>query len=289
MKWRLLSLPPGSAWLLLAVFCRIERRHASPTRFQIANAGIHQTEDGALAGTNPVFVPGETIFFSCRLADYQVSPERKIAIQWEFSAVDASGVPIVEPSSGTIRTELALEDKEWKPKIRQTVLIPPMAESGRYKLKFSAKDELGGVVASIEEPFTVRGHPAETSAALEVRNFRFYRTEEESARPLAIAAYRPGDTVWARFDITGYKLGPDNLRDVAYTVSVTGPGGRVLLPPSEPTVDKTKSFYLVKYVPCVIGFNLQKNLHPDEYTILIKAEDRLGNQTYDGSFTFRVE
>jgi hypothetical protein len=280
------SLSSNAACLLLL---SLAADAAPPTRFQVANAGIHQTEDGALAGSAAVFVPGETIFFSCQLTGYQVSPERKIAIRWEFSAVDAAGIPLVETASGKIETELALEDKEWKPKIRQIVLIPPLAESGTYKIKFSAKDELGGGVASIEEPFQVHGHAVEASGSLGIRNFRFYRKEDESAAPLAVAAYRPGDTVWARFEITGYKLGPDNLRDVAYTVTVTGPGGRVLLPPSEPTVERTKSFYLVKYVPCVISLNLQKNLRPDEYTILIKTEDRLGDQTYEGSYTFRVE
>ena len=70
-----------------------------------------------------------------------------------------------------------------------------------------------------------------------VRNFRFLRTEED-AEPLKIASYRPGDTVWARFDITGYKMGPGNQRDVAYTLTVTRADGKLFLPPGEPTVDK---------------------------------------------------
>ena len=71
-----------------------------------------------------------------------------------------------------------------------------------------------------------------------IRNLRFYRTEDDSNPPLSIAAYRPGDTVWARFDITGFKFAEGNRRDVAYTVTVTAPGGRVMLAPREPSVDQ---------------------------------------------------
>jgi hypothetical protein len=155
-------------------------------------------------------------------------------------------------------------------------------------MRFSAKDELSGAVASTEAPFEVRGHLVESSSTLVVRNFRFYRTEDD-ADSLKLAAYRPGDTVWARFDITGYQLGAGNLRDIAYTVTVTGPGGRVLLAPREPTVDKGKSFYPMKYMPCGISLNLQPNIRPDEYSITVAVQDRIGNQTYESKQTFRVE
>jgi len=259
-----------------------------PKAFKIIDAGIHQTEDGPLVEKGTTFVPGEVIFFSCRLDGYHVSEAHKVAIQYQFSAVDPAGVPVIEPASGKVDTELALEDKEWKPKIRQTVLVPPLAEPGIYKMRFSAKDELTGGVVSTEAAFEVHGHAVEPSSTLVVRNFRFYRTEDD-AEPLKLAAYRPGDTIWARFDITGFQLGPGNLRDVAYVLSVSSPGGRVLLAPREPTVDKGSSFYPMKYVPCAISLNLQRDIHPDEYTITVTAQDRVGNQTYELKQTFRVE
>src|SRR6266508_6371809 len=92
---------------------------AAPKPFKIIEAGIHQTEDGQLAPAGTIFVPGEVIFFSCRLDGYEVSPEKKVAIRYEFSAVDPGGVPVVEPVSGKIDVELSPQDKEWKPKIRQ--------------------------------------------------------------------------------------------------------------------------------------------------------------------------
>jgi len=261
---------------------------AAPKPFKIIDAGIHQTEDGPLAPAGTTFVPGEVIFFSCRLDGYEVSPENKVAIRYEFSAVDPGGVPVVEPVSGKIDAELSPQDKEWKPKIRQTVLIPPLAGSGTYKIRISAKDERSGAEVATESAFDVRGHAVESSETLVVRNFRFHRTEEDT-EPLKIAAYRPGDVVWARFDITGYKMGEGNQREAAYTVTVTRADGKVLVQPGEPSVDKGASFYPMRYAPCVISLNLQPNIRPDEYTILITAEDRIGHQTAEIRQTFRVE
>jgi hypothetical protein len=261
---------------------------AAPKPFKIIEAGIHEGEDGPLAPARATFVPGEVIFFSCRIDGYQVSPAKKVALQFTFSAVDPAGVPVIEPVTGKVDTELSPEDKDWKPKIRQTVLVPPLGESGTYKITLSAKDELSGSVATVETPFEVRGHDVEPSETLVVRNFRFYRGEDDAA-PLKIAAYRPGDVVWARFDITGYKLAPGNQREAAYTVKVTGAEDKVLLAEGEPSVDKGSSFYPMKYAPCAISLNLQPNIRPGEYTITIAAQDRIGNQTIESKQTFRVE
>jgi hypothetical protein len=261
---------------------------AAPKPFKVIEAGIHQTEDGPLAPAGTIFVPGEVIFFSCRLDGYEVSPEKKVAIRYEFSAVDPAGVPVVEPVSGRIDAELSPQDKEWKPKIRQTALIPPLAESGIYKVRISVKDERSGAEATAESAFDVKGHAVEPSETLIVRNFRFHRTEEDT-EPLKIAAYRPGDVVWARFDITGYKMGEGNQREVAYTVTVTRVDGKVLVQPGEPSGDKGASFYPMRYAPCTISLNLQPNIRPDEYTILITAQDRIGDQTGETKQTFRVE
>src|SRR5438094_8203123 len=110
-----------------AVALAMVAQAAAPRSIKIIEAGIHQTEDGPLAPAGTIFVPGEMIFFSFRLDGYTVSPEKKVSIRYEFSAVDPGGVPIVEPASGKIDAELSPQDKEWKPKIRQTALVPPLA------------------------------------------------------------------------------------------------------------------------------------------------------------------
>ncbi|HTM47482.1 MAG TPA: hypothetical protein VL285_02300 [Bryobacteraceae bacterium] len=261
---------------------------AGPKPLKITEAAIHQTEDGPLPPPGTLHVPGEVIFFSCRLEGFEVSPEKKVSLTYNFAAVDPGGVPLAEPASGKIEVELSPQDKEWKPKIRQNVLIPPLAESGTYKLNISVKDQLSGSTGAAEVPFEVRGHAVEPADSLVIRNFRFLRTEEDAA-PLKIAAYRPGDAVWARFDITGYKFGPGNQREVAYTVQVSRADGRVLMPPGEPSVDKGSSFYPMRYAPSAISFAVQPKTPPGEYTVLISAQDRIGQQTCELKQTFQVE
>ncbi len=255
---------------------------------KITDAGVHQTEDGPLALVGSFLIPGDTVYYSCRLEGYQVSPEKKVDIRYEFVAADPDGVALVESVDGKIQAELSAEDKEWKPKIRQTIVVPSFARSGKYKIRVTARDALSGDIAAMETSFEVRGHAVEPSATLTIRNFGFYRKEDDT-EPLAVASFRPGDSVWGRFDITGYKFGPVNLRDVAYTVTVTAESGKVLLKPGEPSVDKDSSFYPARYVPCAFSFNLQPTLAVGSYTVSVQAHDRVGGQSAEWKQVFQVE
>src|SRR6202035_3337991 len=93
-----------------------------------------------------------------------------------------------------IVTEVAPQDKEWLPKIETEVQIPPLVASGTYKLLVKAEDVLASATAELAVPVQVRGRQLEPSATLVVRNFRFYRGEEDT-QPAERAAYRGGDAV----------------------------------------------------------------------------------------------
>jgi hypothetical protein len=273
------ALPIALALLLQA---------APQPAFKIIDAGINELEDGPNIARGTTFTQGETVFFSCRFDGFRVSPDKRVVIEYGFSAVDPAGVPIAEPAAGKVDAELRPQDKDWKPKIRYSVIVPPLAPSGMYKIRLTARDSGGGAV-TLETPFEVRGaHAVEPSETLVIRNFGYYRGQEDAA-PLAVAAYKPGDAVFARFDITGYKFADGNERDVAYTVEVTAGDGRVMLKPGPPTVDRGASFYPQRYVPCGISFQLQPNLRAGEYTVRVEAQDRIGMQTAEWKQSFRVE
>ncbi len=282
---RILCLPIASVTLVAGLAFG-----AAPKPFAIAQAGIHQIEDGPPVPPGATFVPGEVVFFSCVLDGFKVAagPAKKVSITYKVLASDPKDVPIIEQVDGKIDVELNPEDKGWRPKIRQAILIPPLAGSGAFKVRVVARDELAGAAATKEIGFDVRGHQVEPSDTLVVRNFRFYRGEDDQ-QPLKVVVYRPGDTVWARFDITGYKLGSGNLVDVAYTIAVSGPGDRVLFKQAEPSVEKKSSFYPMQYVPCQINLSLQPNIRPEQYSIIVSAQDRFANQTYEMKQDFRVE
>jgi len=69
------------------------------------------------------------------------------------------------------------------PKIETEVQIPPLVASGTYKIVVKAEDVLAKTTAELAVPFEVRGHDVEPSETPVVRNFRFFRGEDD-AQPL---------------------------------------------------------------------------------------------------------
>jgi hypothetical protein len=197
-------------------------------------------------------VAGETLFFTCRVAGYSKSSEEKIHVAFSVQAFDPKGVPIVELYKNELVAEVTPQDKEWMPKIETEVQIPPLAASGAYKIVVKAEDLLAKTTAELAVPFQVRGHDVEPSETPVVRNFRFFRGEDD-AQPLDKSIYHPGDGVWAKFDITGFQYGPNNRVDVSYVTSVIAPSGKVLWTQPEPAVEQSESFYPKRYVAASFG------------------------------------
>ena len=119
------------------------------------------------------------------------------------------------------------------------------------------KDEIAQAEVRKSVDFKVRGRDVEPSPTLVVRNLRFYRTEEDK-KPLELAAYRPGDAVWIRFDMTGFKFGEKNRFDVGYGIQVLKPNGEATLTQPEAAVEQDKSFYPRKFVPAAFSLNLPR-------------------------------
>jgi hypothetical protein len=270
--------------LLLAVLPAL--LPAAPA-LEILRPIVAQSDGGAPTPANYEHVAGETLFFTCRVAGYSKSPEEKIHVAYSVQAFDPKGVPIVELYKNELVTEVAPQDKEWMPKIETEVQIPPLIASGTYKIVIKAEDVLAKTAAELAVPFQVRGHDVEPSETPVVRNFRFFRGEDD-AQPLDKPVYHPGDGVWARFDITGFKYGPNNRVDVSYVTSVIAPSGKVLWTQPEPAVEQSESFYPKRYVAASFGISLQGNIRPGEYTIAVAVKDALGNQIGETKQTFTV-
>jgi hypothetical protein len=245
-------------------------------------------EDGAIVPPSFTFVPGQFVFVSFEVGGYQVSSERKLRLSYKVDAFDPKNVPIMETIANTLDTTLSDEDKNWRPKMRQQILLPPLAGSGAYKIAIHVTDELAKATTSQETTLQVRGHDVAPSDTLIIRNFHFYRGDEDRD-PLAVAAYRPGDTLFARFDIAGYKFAPHNGVDVDYGISVVAPTGKVLFTQEKAAEEKSASFYPKPYVPGSMNLNIYKDTRPGQYTIVFTARDHIGNQTYEAKENFTVE
>jgi len=257
------------------------------TPLGVVKPTVSDRDGGAAVPSSFVHDPGETMFFSFQIEGYTASPADRVHLSYKIEAFDPKGVPIMEPVSNEVEETLAPEDKNWKPAVRQEIVIPPLAGSGTYKIAISVTDLISKGTAAKDVPFEVHGHRVDPSDTLVIRNIRFYRGEDDR-EALAKAAYRPGDPVWARFDIIGFKYGEGNAIDVGYDVSVLSSGGKVLYTQkAEP--DRSQSFYPKRYVPAIFNLSTRHDTRPGEYILSITAHDGIGNQSYEAHQSFTIE
>jgi hypothetical protein len=261
---------------------------AAPAPLALVKPTLHQYEDGPTLPEDFLFGPGETVFLSFQIGGYKVSPDSSIHLACRIEAVDPAGVPLAEVFQREITAELTPEDKDWMPIVRHSVPTPPLGDPGTCRILVLVKDLLAGTETKAEIPFRLGGRQVAPSDTLAVRNFRFLRSEEDR-EPLPAAAYRPGDTLWARFEIRGYKYGPNNAVHVEYGLAVLGPSGKTLYTEPRAALEQTSSFYPKRYLPGSLSLNLQPNAKPGEYTIVLSVRDEIGKQVFEIRQPFRIQ
>jgi len=232
--------------------------------------------------------PGETMFFSFMIEGYTPSSAQKVNLTYKMDVFDPRGVHLVEPITGEIEDTLAPEDKDWKPIVRQQIIIPPLAGSGTYKIAIAVSDVIARKTATLDVPFVVHGHDVALSDTLVIRNIHFFRGEND-VEPLLKPSYRPGDAIWVRFDMIGFKYGPGNAIDVSYDVSILAPGGKVMYSRPQANSDRSQSFYPKRYVPAAMSVSTKPDTRPGDYTIVLTAHDGVGHQTWEARQSFTIE
>jgi hypothetical protein len=262
------------------------------TKLKIDRLALHQFEDGELLDPTYEFLPAETVFFSCRLANFEVDENdeqhRKVKLAWTVEVRDPSGVPLVEPAQGRIDTELLKEDTDWFPKFLKNFVVPGFAQPGEYRISVRVHDEVANSDVAGELKFRVKGHAVPPSSVLAVRNFMFLTSEDDTfgmRQPL----YHPGGMAWARMDVTGYKFGETNRFSVAFGMELDGPDGKPVFAQADAGVESNQSFYPQSYTPGGLTLTLSKDVAPGMYTLVVTVRDQIGNQSVELREPFRVE
>lgn len=273
----------GACWLLPAAVQRLE----------IEKFALRQFEDGPALAASHEFLPGETIFWSFRMRGYKIKKtetdtgdqESHMKLTWTLRATDPKGVPIEKERSGHVEARLFEQDKDWTPRAADSFVVPPLAPNGIYRATVTVKDESGEATSELE--FKVRGDTVEPSETLVGRDVRFLRSENDTV-PLRNPAYEPGDTLWVRFDITGYKFGEKNKYDVDYGLAILRANGETMFTQPVAAKETNESFYPQHYVPGLLSLGLNKDLPKGSYTMVITMRDKIGNQTWEAREQFQV-
>jgi hypothetical protein len=276
---------PTVLWVTAAL---VSSAATAEKKFAIVKLAFAQSEDGPALASTYQFLSGESVFFSCLVDGYSKSDKNEISLTYQIQAKDGRGMLLQPALSDKIEATLAPEDKEWKPKLRETIVIPPLADSGEYQVLVSLRDERSRATVEARATFQVRGHEVAPSDTLVVRDFRFLRSEDD-AKPLQVAAYRPGDSLWARFIMTGYKLGDKNQFDIEYGLTVLRADGTVAYTQPHAAAQKDQPFYPQRYQPGVLNLNFPKDQTLGEYTIVLVVRDNLGGQSFEAREKFSVE
>lgn len=279
--------------LLCLALCAAAPLSAAETRLAIQSPLMHQYEDGPAVPSDQTFTPGDTVYLTFQVAGFQKAEKpayagAHLSLTWTVEGSDPEGVPIAAAISGKVDTDITAEDKNWMPKVRANVLVPPAAPSGTYHLKIAVHDQLAGTDTTAAVPFQVRGRDVAPSDTLVIRNLRFYASEEDR-KPLETPAYRPGETVHAKFDITGYKFAPGNEFQVSYGIQAILPSGKVGLNQPDAATLTDKTFYPERYAPGEFSLPLPPNVPKGKHTIVISAHDKIGGQTAEQRAEFTVE
>ncbi len=255
------------------------------------DAALHQFEDGPILSSQYQFVPGETAYFSCSITGYRTLKKdeiQSVKLIWQIRMLDPSEIPIDEDQAGVIEGRVLPQDKDWKPKFLASFIVPGFTPTGIYHVKISVKDEVAGTEAASDLEFRVRGRSVEPSETLVTRDFVFVRAEDDQV-PMHPAVYHPGDMLWARFDITGYKFGENNRFSVEYGLAILNAAGAQVFAQPDAAKEAKESFYPQRFVPGVLSLSLDPNVPKAAYTLVVTVRDKIGNQTWETRQPFRVE
>jgi len=263
-------------------------------KLEIEKFALRQFEDGPALPADHEFLPGETIFWSFRVHGFHVKKtendvgdeESRMKLVWTLRATDPKGMLIEKERSGHVEARVFDQDKDWTPRAADSFVVPPFAPKGIYRATVTVKDESGEATSQLE--FKVRGDTVEPSDTLIGHDVRFLKSENDQiARPNP--SYQAGDTLWVRFEITGYKFGEKNRYDVEYGLAIMDASGKTMFTQPVAAKETNESFYPQHYVPGLLSLGLNKDLAQGSYTMVITMRDKIGNQTWETKQQFQVQ
>ena len=283
----------ASKYVIAALWILTHCAFAAQSNLAIIDAGVEQAEDAPFVTSDYKFLPGDFVYFRFDIAGFGVESQqggdtRKISLTYEVVPQDSNGVSLTPPNTGEIKEDLNPEDKNWTPKRRSSFLIPSFVAAGDYRVHVAVKDSVSKAETVADFPFRIGGIQVKPSSSITVQNLRFLRKQDDR-EPLQVPAYGPGDTVYVRFEMTGFELGSEKQYHLAYGLTVLGPDGKPFIQQPQAAEIQANSFYPAQFLPGNLDLNTTKTTATGEYVIVLTVRDLLANKTYETKQAFSVE
>lgn len=273
--------------VLLAVFASTALC-AAPA-LKIVGSAVSDIDGGSANAATFEYRPGQVVYFTCRISGYTQAKDQHVHLAYSVQAMDSHGVPVAELAENTVDAEVAPQDKEWLPKVEVPISLPSLLFSGEYKIVAKVQDLVAKTSDELTVPFKVRSADnVQPSDSLAVSAFRFLRNEDDT-KAAERAAYRPGDHLWAKWAIVGFRSGPGNKVDVSYVTSILGPDGKTLWTQPQAEGEQEDSFYPKPYIEAEMGIEIQAKIKPGQYQLMVQAKDAIGKQTCEIKQSFTIE
>ncbi|MDX2179368.1 MAG: hypothetical protein SFV18_07240 [Bryobacteraceae bacterium] len=234
--------------------------------------------------------PGSLLHVEFRVSGFGKSDDDdpKVRLDYSVLVTDSAGLLLADPKAGKVEVELADEDREWRPKIAASFALPLYLRPGEYRVTVGLRDRIANSEARGAFPFSVSGEEVPSSNTLTAYKFEWFRSELE-ADPLRVAAYRPGEPVWGRFLMTGFKVNEDRRVNIEYGLTLSGESGKILFQQELCAREDKKFPYPPAYLPGVVNLQPDSKVAPGTYTITLILRDLIAGTTSESRHSFRIE
>ena len=228
---------------------------------------------------------GDTLYLTFRIGGFRTNEQDQVRLAYWIDCVDPNNVPLTETLNQKIEEKLRRQDERWRPKVNWSLVIPSFAPSGQYRVNIRVRDEIAGQEVRRQMNFGVRGETLEPSDTLTLRKFQFADTEQGAPKPST--TYLPGSTLWARFWMVGFRVGPKKQVWVEEDLTVLDAEGEVLYSKARALVEKNRMFYPPRFLHATFSLDLEAQLQAGDYTIRLDVRDLLSEQTirHEAKFT----
>jgi len=282
-----------AVFLSLLILPSVIWSHEADNPLAVIDAGVERAEDAPYVPKDFQFLPGEYVYFSFHISGFgsrlnEKTETKAISLEYELTPEDANHVALTEPVKGVIQEDLGKEDKNWIPKRRASFLLPSFVAAGTFSIHVMVKDLIAKKEAAHDYPFEIGGVHIADASSLRVESFDFLRNQDDSAA-LDLPAYAPGDTVWARFQMAGFKYEGRSKYKLSYGLKVLRPDGKTFLDAPNAAQISSDSFYPAPYVPGDLQITTPKNAERGAYQLTLTVRDEAGNQSFELKRTFTIE